>query len=139
MLLTLIENALWQPICDTYAQGCEAGAQRTFDAAPPTDFLPLGLSQHRLGRDRELIGDLVLARPASSRHRKDQGNAGRIDFLMFGNANGPGKPSGAQPLTERGRQAVAGVGKNSAEPYACCCQPVDLFKRDFGLAARPVK
>jgi hypothetical protein len=40
MLLTLIEDALRLTVCDANAQGGEAGAQRTFDAAAPADFPP---------------------------------------------------------------------------------------------------
>src|SRR5271166_2061425 len=118
MLLTFIEDALSRPVCDMNAQGGEAGAQRAFDAAAPADFPPRGLSQHRLSRDRELIWDLVLARPAASRHREDQGNAGGIDLLMFGNAHGPNKPARAEPLAEGGGQAVASVGENGAKADA---------------------
>src|ERR1700722_17811904 len=98
MLLTLIENALRLSVCDANAQGGETSGQRTFGAAPPADFPPRGRGEHRLGGARELIGNLVLARPAPPRHRKDQGNAGGIDLLMFGNADSPSKPACAQPL-----------------------------------------
>lgn len=133
MLLIFIEDAPRRPICDANAQDSQAGAQRTFEAAPPADFLPLGLRPHRLGRDREPIGDLVLARPASFRHGKDQKNVGGIDLLSLGTPaaqaspralgrrrKGATRPSPAPARTAPKRPPPSAGHSPQARSPACC-------------------
>ena len=83
VLMAFVVDALGRAVGDADAAGGKARAQGPFGAAPPGDFAPSSLGQHRLGGCGELVGDLVLPRPAASRHREDERDIGWIDLLML--------------------------------------------------------
>jgi hypothetical protein len=86
--------------------GREETCQPTFGAPPPADSLPIPSSQHRFGRDRGLIGDVVFAGLSGLRDREDQGNVGGIDVLASRQTHWLQQTALAQSMTERSAGAV---------------------------------
>jgi len=78
-LHSVIEHAGLMALRNADTAGREETCQPTFRAPPPADPSPFSSSQQRLGGDRELIRNVVFARPSHFRDGEDQSNVGPID------------------------------------------------------------
>jgi hypothetical protein len=67
---------------------------------------------------------------------EDECDVVRVDLLMAGNADGPGKAARAQRLTELGAHAIAGVGENRPEANAGGDQAIEFGERNLRLGPR---
>jgi hypothetical protein len=95
--------------------GREETCQPAPRAPPPANRSPFPSSQQRLGSDRELIRDVVLAGPSRLRDGEDQSNVGEINVLASRQTRRPQQTALTQSLTERAAGAVPGIGKDAAE------------------------
>lgn len=93
VLRAYVVDALCRTIGDTPAQGGEAGRQKPFRSAPPTDLLPTGMFQRGLRVDRPGVGDMALSGTPAPGDGKDYRHVGGIDPLMLGNAHRPAQPA----------------------------------------------
>jgi len=97
---------------------------------------PSRFGQHRLGGGGELVGDLVLPRPAAPGDGEDERDIGRVDLLVLRDAHGPGEAASAEALSERCGQTIAGVRQHQAEAHAQRRDAIDLLEGDLRLGAR---
>jgi hypothetical protein len=88
-------------IRDADTAGREETGQSTFRAPPPVDPSPFPSSQKGFSCDRELIRDVVFARPSGFRDRENQSNVGGINVLASRQTDRPQQAAFAQSLTER--------------------------------------
>jgi hypothetical protein len=95
--------------------GREETCQPAPRAPPPANRSPFPSSQQRLGSDRELIRDVVLAGPSRLRDGEDQSNVGEINVLASRQTRRPQQTALTQSLTERAAGAVPRIGKEAAE------------------------
>jgi len=103
-------------ICKADAAGRKEAGQRTLGASSPTDFSPPLVSQHRLGADRRLVGNMVLSALAGFGDREDQLNIGPVDGLAPRKPDGPQQPALAQRPSEGATRSKSCISKNAAEP-----------------------
>lgn len=127
-------EALGRAVGNPNTDSGEACREAALGATPPTDRPPAGGLQHRLRSDRLRIRDMPLARAAASGNGEDHRHVGGIDLLLERDADGPSKAARGQRLSERGAQAISGIGKDAAETHAGRrANPVDLGQGDLGL------
>ena len=79
---------------------------------------------------------MAFARSAASGDGEDEFDVARVDLLMAGNADRPGKPACAQRLTELGAHAVPCVGRDCPEADAGGDQAIEFGKRNLRLGPR---
>ena len=65
MLLALVPDPLRRAVGDTDADRCELRPQRSLGAGAPADLCPDRIRNDSLGRDRQHVGNRVLARTAT--------------------------------------------------------------------------
>jgi hypothetical protein len=78
---------------------------------------------------------MPFARAAASSDGEDEFDLARVDLLMTGNANRPGKPARAQGLTELGAHAVPSICKDRPEANAGD-QAIEFGQSDLRLGPR---
>src|ERR1700690_1487201 len=76
---------------------------------------------------------MAFARAAARGDGEDEFDVARVDLLMTGNADRPGKPACAQGLTELGAHAVPRVGEDRPEANAGGDQAIEFGERDLRL------
>jgi hypothetical protein len=79
---------------------------------------------------------MPFARAAARGDGEDKFDVARVDLLMTGNADRPGKPACAQGLTELGAHAVPGVGEDRPETNAGGDQAIEFGERNLRLGSR---
>ena len=97
----IVEHPVLMAIRNADAASCKGACQPTSGAASPADLLPFLIGQHRIGRDRRPVRDVILAAPARLRDGEDQGNIGRIDVLASRKPSCPQQAALNQSLAER--------------------------------------
>src|ERR1044071_5512447 len=132
-LHAIVEHPVLMGVRNTDTASRKEACQPTSGAPSPADLLPSLTRQHGVGRDRRVIGDVILAAFAGLRDGKDQGDIGRIDVLASRKPDGPQKTALAQSLAEGPAGAVACIGKDAAKPRSRGDDTVDLFKSDLQL------
>jgi hypothetical protein len=133
VLSTAIADALGRTVGNPHPHRGEPSGEPALGAPPPAHSLPVGLGQHRLSRERGLIGNVPLARTAAACEGEDEGNIARVDLLVARNPDSPRQAARAQALAERRAQAVAGISQHDAERDSGDDGSVDLGQRHFGL------
>lgn len=100
----------------------------------PPGHRPAGhVCQDRLGRHRDLIRDVTLARSSAPRNGGDHRHVGWIDLAAFRDPDSPGQATRAQGLSERGGP-ITRFGQHAAEAHAPPLpDPVDLRDGDLQL------
>ena len=84
----------------------------------PPGHRPAGhVCQDRLGRHRDLIRDVTLARSSAPRNGGDHRHVGWIDLAAFRDPDSPGQATRAQGLSERGGP-ITRFGQHAAEAHA---------------------
>ncbi len=88
-LHTITEHPVLVAIGNPDTASGEETCQPTFGAPSPADLSPFLCGHHRLGGDRRMVGDVVVAGLSGFCDGEDQGNVGPIDVLASRQANGP--------------------------------------------------
>src|SRR5271170_8204825 len=79
---------------------------------------------------------MPFARAAASGDGKHEFDVARVNLLMTGNANRPGKPARAQGLTELSAHAIPGVGEDRPEANAGGDQAIEFGQSNLRLSPR---
>ena len=110
--------------------------RRCVHLTQPSKPDPTLSSLNRL-RNKSVLICLESARAAASGDWKHEFDLARVDLLMAGNADRPGKAARAQRLTELGAHAIAGVGENRSEANAGGDQTIQFGRATCDLVRGP--
>ena len=79
---------------------------------------------------------MPFTRAAAGGDGEDKFDIARVNLLMAGNADRPGKAARTQCLTERRTHAIAGISEDRSESNAGADQTIQFGKRDPRLGPR---
>jgi hypothetical protein len=130
-LHAIVAHPVLVAVCHTDTSSDKPACQAASGAAPPVDRLPSLAGQHGLGRDRRLVGDVVLALLAGLGDGEDQGDIGRINVMAPRQPHRPPQAALAQGLAERSAGAVPGIGEHAAKAGTGGDDTVDLLDGDL--------
>lgn len=112
-LHAIIKYAVLVAVRHADTAGREEACQPPLCAPPPVDLSPFLVGQQRFGRDRNLIRNVLFARPSGLGEGKDQSDVGGIDVLPARQSHRPLETALAKSLTERPAGAISRVGKDA--------------------------